>query len=171
MKRLALIFAAVLLMGPIAVAQQKSTEHTLKLGEGGRSEPASIEDVSWLVGNWKGEGFGGIVEESWSPVLGGTMMGMFRLVNDDKVNFYELMVLEESEGSLVLRVKHFSSEFEAWEEKEESLSFRLVRLGDKQAFFSNLTIQRVDEETLHTYLVMRSKDEKVSEKLLRFTKY
>ena len=98
-------------------------------------------------------------------------MGMFRLVNDDKVNFYELMVLEESEGSLVLRVKHFSSDFKAWEEKEESLSFRLVRLGDKQAFFSNLTIHRVDEETLHTYLVMRSKDGTVSEKLLRFTKY
>ena len=171
MKRVALIFAAVLLTGSIGMAQQKSTEHTLKLGKGGRSEPASIEDVAWLAGNWKGEGFGGIVEEAWAPPLGGTMMGMFRLVNDDKVNFYELMVLEESGGSLVLRVKHFSSEFEAWEEKEESLSFRLVRLGDKQAFFSGLTIHRIDEETLHTYLVMRSSDREVSEELLRFKKY
>ena len=171
MKSILALLLALSLMGSIGMAQQKSTEHTLKLGEEGHSAPASIKDVAWLAGNWKGEGLGGIVEESWSPALGGTMMGMFRLVNDDKVNFYELMVLEESEGSLVLRVKHFSSEFEAWEEKEESLSFPLVRVGDKQAFFSNLTIQRVDEETLHTYLVMRSRDGKVSEKLLRFKKY
>ena len=32
------------------------------------------------------------------------MMGMFRLVNDDKVNFYELMVLEESHGRMPLRL-------------------------------------------------------------------
>ncbi len=171
MKLLVALFLALSLMGSIGMAQQKSTEHTLKLGEGGRSEPASIEDVAWLAGNWKGEGFGGIIEEAWAPPLGGTMMGMFRLVNDDKVNFYELMVLEESEGSLVLRVKHFTSEFEAWEEKEESIAFRLVRLGDKQAFFSGLTIHRIDEETLLTYLVMHSRDGKVSEKLLRFKKY
>ena len=138
MKSIVTLFLTLSLLGSTGMAQQKATEHTLKLGEGGRSEPASIEGVAWLAGNWKGEGFSGIVEESWSPPLGGTMMEMFRLVNNDKVNFYELMVLEESEGSLVLRVKHFSSEFEAWEEKEESLSFRLVRLGDKQAFFSNL---------------------------------
>ncbi len=112
MKRVALIFAAVLLMGSIGMAQQKSTEHTLKLGKGGRSEPASIEDVAWLAGNWKGEGFGGIVEEAWAPPL-----------------------------------------------------------GDKQAFFSGLTIHRIDEETLHTYLVMRSSDREVSEELLRFKKY
>ena len=126
MKTLIFIGLGVILAGLPGMAQQEYTEHTMKLGEEGRSQPASIEDVAWLAGNWKGEGFGAIVEEAWAPPLGGTMMGMFRLVNDDKVNFYELMLIQEDEGTLVLRVKHFSSEFEAWEEKDGSIDFRLT---------------------------------------------
>ncbi len=165
------VLTAVNLIFPVGMAQQKFTEHTIKLGEGGRSSPASIEDVAWLAGNWKGEGLGGIIEESWAPPLGGTMMGMFRLVNDGVISFYELMVIQESEGSLMLRVKHFSPEFVAWEEKDGSIDFRLVRLEENKAFFSGLTIEKIDDQTLNTYLVMRSKDGKVSEKLLRFEKY
>ena len=93
MKSIFALGLALNLMVP-GMAQQEFTEHTLKLGEGGRPGPASIEEVAWLAGNWKGEGFGGIVEECWTPSLGGTMMGMFRLVNDGVIKFYELMVLD-----------------------------------------------------------------------------
>ena len=39
-----------------------------------------------------------------------------------KCSFYELMLLAEEEGSLVLKVKHFSADFTAWEDKEDYLS-------------------------------------------------
>ncbi len=171
MRSLLLLFVASSLLPGVGFAQQEFTEHTLKLDEGETPAPASIEDLAWMAGNWKGEGFGGTVEEAWAPALGGTMMGMFRLVRDDQVDFYELMLIQPQEESLVLRVKHFSREFTAWEKKEESLDFRLVRLGEKKAFFHGLTIHRVDRETLHTYLVMRSREGQVSEKLLSFKRY
>ncbi len=47
--------------------------------EGGNSPEATLEDVSWIAGHWKGEAFGGIAEEIWSPPLGDSMMFVFKL--------------------------------------------------------------------------------------------
>ncbi len=49
MKSLFALFLTLSLMGCIGMAQQKSTEHTLKLGEGGRSVPASIGWFAWAT--------------------------------------------------------------------------------------------------------------------------
>jgi len=61
-----------------------------------------------MVGSWTGEAFGGTFEEVWNPASLGTMVGLFKFMGDDAVSFYELMLLTEEEGSLVLKV---------WEEK------------------------------------------------------
>mgnify|MGYP003712231237 FL=1 len=66
-----------------------SAQETLQLSEGESSPKANLEDVSWIEGHWTGEAFGGIAEEIWSAPLGNSMMFVFRLVNDDKVSFYE----------------------------------------------------------------------------------
>ena len=39
---------------------------------------ATIDDMAWLVGHWRGEGLGGIVEENWMPPLAGTMASAFK---------------------------------------------------------------------------------------------
>ena len=38
-------------------------------------------DVTWLAGSWRGQMSGGQIEEVWTPLQGGVMMGMFRMLN------------------------------------------------------------------------------------------
>ncbi len=51
-------------LADIAFAQSQRTEHTFKLDNPDDRPPATLDDVSWLVGNWAGEAFGGTFEES-----------------------------------------------------------------------------------------------------------
>ena len=52
-------------------------QNTMSLAEGESSPKAPLEVISWMEGHWKGEAFGGITEEIWSPALGGSMMFSF----------------------------------------------------------------------------------------------
>ena len=74
----------------IVFSNCKGQENSLQLSEGSNSPEAKLDDVSWIQGHWKGEAFGGITEEIWSPPLGDSMMFSFKLVTDNKVVFYEL---------------------------------------------------------------------------------
>lgn len=136
----------------------------------GQSSSPTIEDFVWMAGHWRGEGFGGQVEEVWSRPLGGTMMGTFRLVQDEEVAFYEIMVLERDAEGVVLKVKHFSREFEAWEEKADAVSFRLERLDGHAATFKGLTIAR-DGDSLEIKIRMRKKDGSTRWETLSLTAY
>ena len=54
------------------------------------------------------------------------MMGSFRMIENDTVNFYELMTITEQDESLILKLKHFSSDLKGWEEKDTTVDFPLV---------------------------------------------
>jgi len=82
---------------------------------------AMIDDFAWLSGHWRGEGFGGQVEEIWSQPLGGTMVGTFRLAKDGKVEFYEIIVLERDGDSLDIKIRMRSKDGST---RWEKLSFR-----------------------------------------------
>ncbi len=141
-----------------AAAQVESSPNTLRLEEGAASPAAKISDVAWLAGYWRGEGLGGECEEIWSQATGDRMHGIFTLAREGKVVFTEAMLLVEEEGSLVLKVKHFTPEFVGWEEKDKFVSFPLVRLGEREAYFNGLTLRREDEDSLSIYLVLVNKD-------------
>ena len=139
-------------------AQSTRTEHTLKLDDPMNRPKATIEDVAWLAGSWTGEVFGSRFEEVWSQPSAGTMMGMYKVLGEDGVSFYELEMIVEVEGSLEMRVKHFSADFTAWEEKAEYLSFPLVKVDEDQIFFQGLTFERLDRNRATAYLVVSSGD-------------
>ncbi len=69
MKNLARLVAvlALLLAGHTTMAQSQRTEHTFKLDDPESRPAATLDDVSWLVGNWSGEAFGSTFEEGWNP--------------------------------------------------------------------------------------------------------
>ena len=151
------------------MAQSARTEHTFKLDDIDAKVPATLEDVSWMVGSWDGIGFGGTFEEVWNPPSLGTMVGMFKVLGDEEVAFYELMLLAEEEGSLVLKVKHFNADFTAWEEKEDYLTFRLVSVAPDAVHFSGLSFYQVSADEIHGYIAMRN-DEKVWEEKMVYTR-
>ncbi|MDH3339228.1 MAG: DUF6265 family protein [Gammaproteobacteria bacterium] len=153
-------------LADIANAQTQRTEHTFKLDNADARPPATLDDVSWLVGNWAGEAFGSKFEEGWNPPSAGSMIGFFKLIGDDGVAFYELLLLVEEEGSLSLKVKHFSADFAAWEDKEDYVQFRFIKAEEDAAHFSGISFYRIDENTLHGYIVMRSGEDVREEKLV-----
>lgn len=106
---------------------------------------ASIDDIAWLAGRWVGEGLGGAAEDLIAPASGGQMMGMFRHSKaDGSINFYEFYVIAENDGSLTLRLKHFSPVLGGWEEKDEFVEFPLVAIEENAAYFDGLSY-RLDE--------------------------
>jgi hypothetical protein len=139
-------------------AQVKNTENTVKLADGQSSAKATITDISWLAGAWSGTGLGGVSEEVWSKPNNGVMVGTYRLIINNKPIFYEMMWMMEVEGSLILRLKHFSPELIGWEEKDKTVDFKFVdRQGDRMRF-SGLTFEKVGDKKLNIYLALRQKD-------------
>jgi len=100
--------------------------------------PATIDHLSWLAGSWSGSKESDDVEEQWSRPSAGTMVGMFRWVRIGKVWFYELMTIEEENGTLYFRIKHFNRGLVGWEEKADSVGFVLVQSMPRKAVFSRV---------------------------------
>ena len=149
-----------------AAAQSQRTEHTFRLDDPEARPPATLDDVSWLVGSWVGEAFGATFEEVWNPPSAGSMVGLFKLLDGDEVAFYELLLLVEEAGSLSLKVKHFNPDFSAWEEKTDYVDFRFVRAEANAIHFSGISFYRIDDDEMHGYIAMRTGDEVREEKLV-----
>lgn len=146
----------------ILLTTQAQNTSTLKKGQA--SPAATIEDVTWIAGHWRGEAMGGLTEEIWSPPLGKAMMGSFKLVIEDQVNFYELMTITEENGSLILKIKHFDAALTGWEEKDETVDFPLVKLTERAAYFDGLTFEQINEAELNIYVQMKGEDHKTESK-------
>ncbi len=142
----------------IAFSNCKGQENTLQLTESSASPNAKLEDVSWIQGHWKGEAFGGITEEIWSPPLGDSMMFSFKLVADDKVVFYELGGIRQIDNTLIFQLKHFGNDFKGWEEKDETLDAKLVKIEDSRVYFEGFTFEKVSENEIAIYVLIEEKD-------------
>lgn len=128
-------------------------QKTITLGDK-ESPKATLSDVAWIAGSWEGLAFGGQVQEVWSPPLGDSMMCAFKLVVDGKVEFYELCQIKEENGSLVLRLKHFNGDLTAWEEKDETVDFRLVKIEKDIAYFDGFTVERVSKDKINMHVMI-----------------
>lgn len=144
-------------------------QNTLKLGSN-KSPKATLADVAWMSGHWRGEAFGGITEEIWSPPLGDSMMGSFKLVSEGKTTFYEICQIVEEQGSLSFRLKHFNGDLTGWEEKNEREEFPLVKVEKNAVYFDGFTIKRISENEIHMYVVIsdEGETEEVEFKYFRF---
>jgi hypothetical protein len=150
-------------------AAELRTEHTYRLAENETPPTATLEDASWLVGSWTGTAFGQTFEEVWNPASAGSMVGLFKLMGEDSVNMYEIMLMTVDDGRLSLKVKHFNPDFTAWEEKEDYVNFKLVKMEPDALHFAGISFYRRDENHIDAYIVMREKDG-VKEYELKYTR-
>ncbi|GAA4275228.1 DUF6265 family protein [Aquimarina gracilis] len=151
------IILFVFLFGSFVYGQDKA-KNTLKFEEGTTSPKATLTDVSWLSGYWKGNALGGTVEEIWSNPLGGSMMFSFKLVADGKVKFYEIGGITEKENTLFMQLKHFHSDFKGWEEKDETVDFKLVKLEENRVFFDQLSFEKISDTEMNVYVIVGNED-------------
>lgn len=142
-------------------SQEYLTENTFTLN--GPASDSDFDDIEWLQGHWKGEAFGGKFEEIWLPPFGDTMMGAFKLVENGKTKFTELLRIIKKDGSLVIQLKHFDNEFAGWEEKSETVDFPFVKKEANKMYFDGMTFEKISNDHLTVYLAVKHKDGKMEE--------
>ncbi len=142
-----------LFLGSMAHAQ-----NTMSLKKGAISPKAVIEEIAWMTGHWKGEAFGGITEEIWSPPNAGSMMFVFRLIVEEEVNFYEIGHIREVDNTLTFELKHFDKELRGWEAKEEVQSFKLVKVVENRLYFDGFTFERISPNEINIYGLIHQND-------------
>ncbi len=136
-------------------------QNTLHYNDEKGSEKATLNDISWLVGNWKGEAFGGTFQENWSNPLGNSMMFDFKLVVDGKVVFYEIGHIVEKDKTLLYQIKHFDANLKGWEEKDQSEDFRFIKKESNRMYFDNFTFEKISDNEVNLYAYFEDSKEEV----------
>ncbi|MFT6826856.1 MAG: hypothetical protein ACJAZV_000133 [Roseivirga sp.] len=160
------IFLLLLFAVPLSLFSQ----NTLSLGSN-TSPKANLSQVAWIAGHWKGEAFGGITEEVWTAPLGDSMMGAFKLVVENKVEFYEICQMIQENETIMFRLKHFDGKLKGWEEKDETQDFALVKIEKDAVYFNDFTIKRISEDHIIFYVVIEEegKSQEIEFKYFRYT--
>ena len=120
----------------------------------GTTSPRSLAELSWLAGPWTGKGLGGDVELHWTRPVGGSMAGMFRLVQNGATGFCEFLMIEQSDKGVTLRFQHFNPGYAAWE-KSGPLVLDLTEVTATRAVF-----QARDPKQLPARVVYTQHDER-----------
>ncbi|MEN8144213.1 MAG: DUF6265 family protein [Gemmatimonadota bacterium] len=61
----------------------------------------SLQDASWLAGCWEASDGRTVTQENWMEPLGGIMLGMNRVVKDERIQGYEFLKLKAFDSDLV----------------------------------------------------------------------
>lgn len=123
-----------------------------------------VEDLAWLVGNWRLQNEDGILDEQWMDNQQNVMLGMFRWMKKGTILVTELMQIHQVEKKILLQLRHFDKTFTPWEEKENPLKFLLVQVKTTQAVFKRGQNEKEEENGWFAYELIESNQ-------LRFTDY
>lgn len=99
-------------------------------GQGQTSATLSLSDISWITGDWQTPAGGRRqIEEHWTGVAGGTMMGVSRTIAGDKtVEFEYLRIEQRADG--IFYVAHPKA-------RCPGTDFKLTRATASEAVFEN----------------------------------
>jgi Domain of unknown function (DUF6265) len=104
---------------------------------GAQHAPATVvNSLDFLTGRWLSEQPTEVQEENWSPVIGNSMTGSFRIVKNGRPVFYEFWVVEVDASRPVLKLKHFNANLAGWEEKNAITKLPLLSTADGDAVFA-----------------------------------
>lgn len=100
---------------------------------------ATIQQVGWIAGQWVGMLGDRHIEQHWMPPLGPSMVAAYRNVQGTEPKLYEILTIEEFEGGLVLRIKHFAPGpgLASREAQNEAAEHRLVKVDGQRAVFES----------------------------------
>jgi hypothetical protein len=124
-----MLFAATPLLGGVLTAQATKPSTT------------TIADFGWLVGSWEGHMVGqkGTADLTFNQPKAGTLTGIMRLVDNDKVIVIELLSIIDTPTGPVMRFRHFSPSLDAYE-AEFKQSMRLLTHSADRDVFENATL-------------------------------
>ena len=98
-------------------------------GSAATNENWKIEELAWISGDWETTGGPLQIEEHWTRVAGGSMIGMGRTIAKGKTVFFEYLRIE-SRADGIYYVAHPKA--------RPGTDFKLVRVEGQSAVFENL---------------------------------
>jgi predicted enzyme related to lactoylglutathione lyase len=110
------------------------------------SHAPKVADLAWMTGTWVRQEHGSHLEEIWTAPQDGAMLGTFRWHRDGKPWMYELMSIQEEDGTLVFRLRHFDAKFTPWE-KREPLKYTFEIASENEVTFE----KAMKDEPGHTH--------------------
>lgn len=115
-------FLVVAALGFVAVSVRGEEPRT--------TSSLTIESVAFMTGNWESVEGSVTIDERWSPVSGGTMIGTGRTISGDRTVFFEFLRIEGRADGV-----YYISQPKG---RHPGTEFKLVKAGDREAVFENL---------------------------------
>jgi len=112
-------------------------------------------DLAWMTGFWVGPLGEQTLEENWIHPAGGTIAAVIRFVGSGSTSMFELIMIEEEQDSLVLRVRQWLPGYvprntEPWVMELAELADRRVRfVSAGPGEFNSLTYSRPSEDSFN----------------------
>ncbi|MGH9692379.1 MAG: DUF6265 family protein [Candidatus Acidiferrales bacterium] len=101
-----------------------------------RASQATLADFTWLEGRWEGAWGPRMAEQVWMPARAGQMLGVFRVVGNNKTLVIELFSLRQTPDGIELLLRHFTPSLVPWEKSGPAI-LKLARIDPKRAVFEN----------------------------------
>lgn len=99
------------------------------------TKSGSLSDVAFMEGRWSGTFNGGPIEASWIAPVGDNLTGFMRMMKDNKVTMYEMLIFEQTDQGPIVLVKHFKPGLVGQEEKDKSDRYKFIEAGKNRALF------------------------------------
>lgn len=94
----------------------------------------TLADLAFLKGNWTSDRSGFVIEEHWTDVQAGVVLGMSRGAQNGTVRFLRFAVVEQVGDSVTMRFKRYNADYSSWETDGPSV-MRLARADTSEAVF------------------------------------
>ncbi len=101
------------------------------------SPAAKVSDLAWMSGHYEGSTDNGTLEENWAKPVGGSIASLVRATDGEKTTMIELIVVEEEEGSLVLRLQQWDPGFAPRTESPQVM--KLIEISDHKVVFEDVS--------------------------------
>jgi len=97
-----------------------------------------VSSLGWMTGAWAGPAGPGVtLEENWIQPTGGSLASLVRMTTADATPMVELIVIEEENDTLVLRIKQWDPGFSPRTAEPQTMT--LTELGERAVKFTAIS--------------------------------
>ena len=86
------------------------------------------------------------------------MMATFKLIDHDKVVFYEIEIIREVDNTLILQLKHFGNDLKGWETKDQTVDFPLKEITPNKVVFEGMIFEKISDNEMNIYVDIKQEN-------------
>ncbi|GAB3980204.1 hypothetical protein GCM10028806_47240 [Spirosoma terrae] len=120
-----------------------------------QSKTGTLTDMSFLEGHWRGTFNGGPIDAVWIAPAGDNLTGFIRMMKDNKVTMYEMLIFEQTDNGPIALVKHFKPGLIGQEEKDKQDRYKFLEAKKDYALYEK------EDGSIRIIYEKRSKDQLV----------